>query len=71
MEKKHLFLDDDFKKSSFSALQYPMCVSVAISQNGDVAVRDTKDKSKKTLHFNKGEWDAFIKGVKNNEFDIS
>lgn len=71
MSKKSLFLDENFKKSSFCALQYPICVSVAISEDGNVAVRDTKDDSKTTLHFNKDEWNAFIKGVKNNEFDIS
>jgi hypothetical protein len=67
--KKYVFSDDDFKKSSFSALQYPACVSVARDTEGNVAVRDSKDQSKATLYFNKMEWDAFIKGVKNNEFE--
>lgn len=66
--KNNVFLDEDFKKSSFSALQYPACVSVAKDKDGNVAVRDTKDSLKNTLYFNKMEWDAFIKGVKNNEF---
>ncbi len=44
------------------------CVSVAKTSQG-VAVRDTKDKTKKTLFFKPDEWRAFVKGVKNGEFD--
>lgn len=65
-----LFLDENFKKSSFSALQYPACVAVAIDKAGNVAIRDTKDDNKTTLYFNQAEWSAFIKGVKNNEFNV-
>lgn len=62
------FKDKDFKKSSFSWVK-SMCVSVAIGKRS-VAVRDTKDRKKTTLHFNKAEWRAFVKGAKNGEFDI-
>lgn len=71
MSKMH-FYDTDFKKSSFSIPgSYPpaKCVSVA-KKDGMYAVRDTKDPTKTTLVFDEGEWDAFIKGVKNNEFDV-
>ena len=66
------FSDDDFRKSSFSPA-YPFlpyrCVSVAIK--GDmIGVRDTKDPTKQTLTYDRVEWQAFINGVKNGEFDL-
>lgn len=67
------FFNDDrnFKKSSLSSSSNPkFCVSVAISPEKEVAVRDTKDPGKTTLFFSKEEWRAFIKGVKNSEFDL-
>ena len=60
--------DRNFKKSSFSRI-ITFCVEAAVTPKG-VAVRDTKDSTNKTLFFNKGEWKAFIKGVKNGEFDV-
>jgi hypothetical protein len=45
------------------------CVSVKISDD-KVQVRDTKDPSKTTLTFNRGEWLAFLKGVRAGEFDL-
>ena len=33
-------------------------------------MRDTKDPERRTaLTFTRDEWDAFVKGVKNGEFD--
>lgn len=63
--------DLDFVKSSYS---HPggiitRCVSVAVKPEG-VAIRDTKDPSKATQFYDRGEWDAFIKAVKNGEFDL-
>lgn len=46
------------------------CVAVKIGVDS-VKVRDTKDTTKTTLTFNHEEWNSFIKGVKNGEFDIS
>ncbi|PIR57990.1 MAG: DUF397 domain-containing protein [Parcubacteria group bacterium CG10_big_fil_rev_8_21_14_0_10_38_31] len=64
-----MFLVSDlaFKKSSHSRI-ITFCVSVALTPDG-VAVRDTKDSSKRTLFFTHGEWKAFVKGVKEGEFD--
>lgn len=61
--------DADFKKSSYS---HPggiinQCVAVAKTDQG-VAVRDTKNKTGSTLFFRHDEWDAFVAGVKNDEF---
>lgn len=61
--------DTSFKKSTFSDGRPYRCVKVAIRPEG-IAVRDTKDSNKKTLFFKKNEWSAFVKGVKNGEFDI-
>ena len=59
-----------FKKSSFSPAKawQPGCVAVSISSDG-VLVTDTKNPGQ-VLSFTILEWDAFIKGVKNCEFDI-
>ena len=60
--------DKDFRKSAQSRI-ITWCVAVAVTPKG-VAVRDTKDPRKKTLFFTKGEWRAFVKGVKNREFEV-
>lgn len=46
----------------------PDCVAVRIGDSIDV--RDTKDPSSPTLSFTRSEWDAFIQGVKQGEFDV-
>ncbi|WP_055478289.1 DUF397 domain-containing protein [Sphaerimonospora mesophila] len=57
------------------------CVEVAISDAGQAGVehkadaerlyllRDSKDPNGAVLAFTPGEWDAFIGGVKDGEFD--
>lgn len=44
------------------------CVEVA-SLAGGVGVRDSKDVTGPVLRFTPAEWDAFIGGVRNGEFD--
>jgi Domain of unknown function (DUF397) len=45
-------------------------VEVANLANGGVIVRDTKDRRRQVaLEFNREEWVAFIRGVKNGEFE--
>lgn len=61
--------DEDFAKSSWSKNNPKTCVLIAIKPEG-VAVRDSKDSDKRTLHFTRDEWDAFVKGVKGGEFDL-
>lgn len=63
--------EDGFRKSSWSVHNPAsrFCVSVK-NTDTQVMVRDTKDLAKTTLTFTHGEWDAFIKGVKNGEFDL-
>lgn len=46
------------------------CVEVSHLGDGRVAVRDTKDTaSGPVLIFTRPEWDAFLAGAKNGEFD--
>jgi Domain of unknown function (DUF397) len=46
------------------------CVEVSHLRDGLVAVRDTKDRaSGPALIFTRPEWDAFLSGAKNGEFD--
>jgi hypothetical protein len=61
--------DGDFKTPNWKSGKHVPCVAVAIRPEG-VAVRSTKDKSNTTLFFNKGEWRAFLKGVKHDEFEL-
>ena len=60
--------DTDFRKSVQSRI-ITWCVAVAVTPKG-VAVRDTKDRRKRTLFFTRDEWRAFVRGVKNGEFEI-
>jgi hypothetical protein len=46
------------------------CVEVADNLPGAVAVRDSKDPAGPALIFTPAEWDAFIGGAKDGEFDL-
>jgi Domain of unknown function (DUF397) len=46
------------------------CVEVAFLDGGDVALRDTKDQGRGPIMvFTAAEWDAFVGGVQDGEFD--
>jgi Domain of unknown function (DUF397) len=45
------------------------CVEVALVE-GCVAVRDAKDAGGPMLTFTRTEWEAFLGGVRNGEFDL-
>ncbi|WP_412735539.1 DUF397 domain-containing protein [Krasilnikovia sp. MM14-A1259] len=58
-----------WKKSTRSGAN-GQCVEVATNLSNIVAVRDTKDNGNgPVLLFTPAEWDAFIGGAKNGEFD--
>ena len=59
----------NFIKSSFSPPRDPLCVEVAKDGN-NIIVKDSKNPSQEPLSYTKDEWSAFVKGVKNNEFDF-
>jgi hypothetical protein len=47
------------------------CVETAFLADGRVAVRDSKDRQGPALVYTPPEWDAFLKGAKDGEFDLS
>jgi hypothetical protein len=55
-----------WKKSSHS--QSGSCVEVAFV-DGAIAVRDSRDRGGPTLIYTPAEWEAFLGGVKDGEFD--
>lgn len=58
-----------WRKSGYSTSN-GSCVEIAGEDTG-VAVRDTKlGEDSPVLHYTPAEWDAFIKGVKDGEFDL-
>ena len=47
------------------------CVDVAFLPDGRVALRHSKDPDGSILIYTRGEWDAFLKGAKDGEFDLT
>ena len=60
--------DARFRKSSYSDDQQA-CVEVAGLPDGGRWVRDSKDRARPALYFTPVEWDAFVRAVKDGEFD--
>jgi hypothetical protein len=54
-----------------SSLSYSngSCVEVAGLSGGHIGLRDSKDKEGPVLRFTPDEWNAFVGGVRNGEFD--
>jgi Domain of unknown function (DUF397) len=60
-----------WKTSTLSGPHDDACVQVAGAEDGDVLVRDTKDKGDgPVLRFTHAEFSAFVAGVKLGEFDV-
>lgn len=45
------------------------CVEATLQLDGSVHVRDTKNRNRGFLEFTAAEWDAFLGGAKDGEFD--
>lgn len=58
-----------WRKSSFSGPNSDMCVEVAFVGEA-IAVRDSKNPEGPALIFTQDEWDAFVRGTKDGEFDL-
>jgi hypothetical protein len=59
----------EWRKSSRSGPYTDNCVEVAFV-DGAVVVRDSKNLSGPVLVFTQSEWDAFVDGAKDGEFDL-
>jgi hypothetical protein len=59
----------DWRKSSRSGPWTDNCVEVAFV-DGAIVVRDSKDPAGPQLVFTPQEWDAFVEGAKDGEFDV-
>ena len=60
--------DAQWFKSSLS-FSNGNCVEVANLGGGEIGVRDSKSPEGSILRFTSDEWQAFIGGVRNGEFD--
>ncbi len=58
-----------WNKSTRSGPNCDNCVEVAFV-GGAVALRDSKNPTGPALIFTPGEWDAFVEGAKDGEFDL-
>ncbi len=59
-----------WRKSTRSGGNGGDCVEVALNLPGIVAVRDSKDLTGTALVFTRSEWDAFVAGARDGEFDV-
>ncbi len=59
----------EWQKSSRSGPNSDNCVEVAFV-DGAIAVRDSKHPKGPILLFTQEEWDAFVAGAKDGEFDL-
>lgn len=67
MMRQHTF--KGWRKSSLSS-GGDNCVEVGFADDGTIGVRDTKQQGNgPVLVFFPGEWEAFIGGVRQGEFD--
>jgi hypothetical protein len=55
--------------SSFSGGNSESCVEVAVVPDGNVAVRDTKDRTRQAHRYSANGWAAFLAAVRAREFD--
>jgi len=59
----------EWRKSRRSGPQGGQCVEIAHLPNGQVAIRNSRHPAGPALVFSSSEWDAFVGGVKDGEFD--
>jgi hypothetical protein len=59
----------EWRKSSFSGGSDDNCLEVAFVGTS-IATRDSKDPARSTQVYDRGEWKAFLAGVKAGEFDV-
>jgi hypothetical protein len=64
------FSDANWRTSSFSQ-DGGECVEAAFLPDGSVALRHSRDPGGSVLIYTRREWDAFLKGAKDGEFDLA
>jgi hypothetical protein len=72
MQAKGFTVDLDnavWRKSTRSGPYSDNCVEVAFV-GGAIALRDSKNPTGPALIFTPAEWDAFVEGAKDGEFDL-
>jgi hypothetical protein len=62
-------VDPDLGWHKSSTSDESNCVEVAVTRSS-VLVRNSRDRSGEILSFTYDEWDAFLAGVRNNEFSV-
>lgn len=62
-------VDPDLRWHKSSISEESNYVEVAVIRTS-VLLRSSRDRSGKILSFTYGEWDAFLVGVRNNEFTV-
>jgi hypothetical protein len=60
--------ENGYQKSTFSG--GGGCVEVCRLANGNISLRDSKNRSKPAHEYTPAEWTAFLAGVRNAEFDL-
>jgi hypothetical protein len=66
-------MDADLSKLNWfksSASASGNCVEVAHLPGGGVAVRDSKNRDRAAHVYTRQEWEAFLIGARNGEFDL-
>lgn len=64
-------MDADGTRWFKSSASHPAsCVEVGFRRDGQVGVRDTKDRTLPPHVYDRGEWEAFLTGAKRGEFDL-
>jgi hypothetical protein len=63
-------LDDTWRKATKSN-NNGACAELRAGADGGVQIRDSKNPDGPTLVFTAQEWDAFLDGAKNGEFEIA
>ncbi len=58
-------------KSSYSGPTGGNCVEVAFLSDGNVAMRNSRHPEGPALVFTRPEWDAFLGGARDGEFELS
>ncbi len=58
-----------WRTSSFSQNE-PLALEAAFLPDGGVAVRHSKDPDGSVLRYTRREWDAFLKGARDGEFNL-